>query len=121
MRWYAYSVAAQDTTDISTVFSFGMVLFQLMTRRVPYDDIEKVFNISKAVLSGSSPLMTPHIQLMYPKIADLHSICIALEPESRPTASECAFVLDRIEKGPQDVSAILASLRMIPTPEPPLE
>ena len=63
-----------------------MVLYELMTLKYPYYEIKSPVFITKAILAGQIPLLTPDILEKFKPIISLWKSCLNICPELRLTA-----------------------------------
>ena len=93
-RWLAPEVLSGDRpTAAADVFSFGIVMWELLVWKLPYTDAgtPSVWNIVGNVLRGGRPALPPRSQLLGLKPTDsidayigLMQRCWAQEPGARP-------------------------------------
>lgn len=82
------------------VYSFGMVLWELTTRRTPYADVG-AYGTRQAIASGNIPPMPPAAP---PALRELYHACCALQPEARPIMDQAVSALEKLmAEGPDDV------------------
>lgn len=74
------------------IFSCGIILWQVVTRKVPYEDIENTFDIEISVARGT--LRPSTAEICMPRIRRIIETCWAHEPQDRPTAVEVALRLE---------------------------
>lgn len=81
-RWTAPEVLQyQPYTTKADIYSYGVVLFEIMTGRVPFDDDSFEFIVSKRVIKGDRPRLPDSIE---PRMAALISRCWSQLPAQRP-------------------------------------
>lgn len=82
-------------TEKSDMYSFGLVLWVLLTAQVPYSELDNLSNDSfaDAVCAGRRPALPSDIP---PALRRLIKECWADEPSLRPTAGEVAEALAQI-------------------------
>lgn len=70
------------------VFSFGMLIYEMITLKYPYHECPSPIMVTKKILTGEPPLMPGHAESLYPSLVALHRRCIAVQPRDRPTMAE---------------------------------
>ena len=78
------------------IWSFGMVILELVTQQIPYSECKGAFQAYQAIISGTKPLVLS--QISNPYIRSLIDICLNVSPTCRPTALELLshpFLLSR--------------------------
>jgi len=106
--WMAPELSEEDSiiTPAIDIFSFGMVMYELLTRETPFG-IEKLSRnrITIAISNGKRPLV-PNDTNMYPSTQnipkgymDLMYECWDQDAENRPIISNLLFRLQQISKG----------------------
>jgi serine/threonine protein kinase len=68
------------------IYSFGLVLYELLSLRIPYEDVHP-FAVAGLVLKGTKPEL-PALESMYKPLVQLFEVCTSMEPEHRPNAAE---------------------------------
>lgn len=93
LEFMAPEVMTHDVyTKKADVYSFGIVLWQMIARRNPYEKVS-LFSIPEQVCKG----VRPHIpETCPPKLALLIRSCWHLKPASRPEFSEVCRLLQVI-------------------------
>lgn len=82
------------------VYSFGMVLWELTTRRMPYAEVG-AYGTRQAIASGNIPPMPPAAP---PALRQLYHACCALQPETRPSMEQAVAALEKLmAEGPDDI------------------
>ncbi|XP_071107767.1 leucine-rich repeat serine/threonine-protein kinase 1-like [Haliotis cracherodii] len=83
--------AGKDTyTEKVDIFSFGMCMYELITCRQPFCDVN---NPSTLVCQGSRPTITTQEVNLYPTcILDLMSVSWSQDPEERPSAASIVTI-----------------------------
>ncbi|CAM6085958.1 unnamed protein product [Calypogeia fissa] len=95
-RWMAPEVIEHKTYDRKIdVFSFAIVLWELLTGRLPYADLTPLQAAVGVVQKGLRPTIPKHTN---PKIADLLERCWKADPSLRPEFSEITVTLQEILK-----------------------
>ncbi|GES79307.1 kinase-like domain-containing protein [Rhizophagus clarus] len=82
----------QDYTKDSDVYSFGIVMYEVISGLPPYHDISHDENLAIKICHGLRPIFKikiPHL------IIHLIKRCIDTDPLNRPTAKEIANILDQ--------------------------
>jgi serine/threonine protein kinase len=102
--WNAPEVFKKSVHSKATdVFSFGIIMWEILTRRAPYQDgvavvitpanmIKLVKNIMERDVRPRLPDNTP------PGLASLINACWAATPETRPAPDEILFALEKLSK-----------------------
>ena len=70
------------------VFSFAMVLYELMTLKYPYYELKSAVQITKAITSGQLPYLSPELELKFQSIYHLWRSCLHPNPAHRMTAHQ---------------------------------
>jgi len=70
------------------VWSFGMVLYELMTLRRPYAS-ESILTIATTVTNGLLPDLGDSVKNTYSPIIDFWKSTVSLHPQRRPTLEKC--------------------------------
>ncbi|RLO05287.1 hypothetical protein DYB28_002832 [Aphanomyces astaci] len=99
-RWMAPEVLQDQGYDVSAdIYSFGMLLSEFDTHRVPYEDMKNSITrqpiadsaIVLKVVSGSiRPTFTSECP---PWILELAAQCLAWDPTDRPTAMQLSYMI----------------------------
>lgn len=71
-------------TLAADIFAFGMVLYELLSLRLPYQKEKDVFEM---VMKGKSPSL-PTLDESYNELVNLHKECTSYDPSKRPSAKE---------------------------------
>jgi len=75
-------------TNNADVFSFGMVLYSLISLEEPYSHISNPFNIYQAIQNGENPLLSEEQKVRYHSgIFLLYQACTHADPDQRPLVS----------------------------------
>jgi serine/threonine protein kinase len=82
-RWVAPETLETGVyTDKSDVYSFGIVCNELVTRRLPFEEIAFDSEMEKAIKAGARPAVDPGTLDKYQKLV---AECWARDPSARPT------------------------------------
>ncbi|XP_076926754.1 serine/threonine-protein kinase STY46-like [Bidens hawaiensis] len=93
-RWMAPEVIEHKPYDLKAdVFSFGVVLWELLTGKLPYEYLTPVQAAIGVVQKGLRPTIPKNTQ---PKLAELLGRCWQKDPSLRPNFSEIIDILKRI-------------------------
>ncbi|KAL8267931.1 hypothetical protein R6Q59_001729 [Mikania micrantha] len=113
-RWMAPEVIEHKPYDLKAdVFSFGIVLWELLTGRLPYEYLTPVQAAIGVVQKGLRPPIPKNTQ---PKLAQLLVRCWQKDPSLRPNFSEIIDILKKITTEVENVEkkrAQKASTRFI--------
>ncbi|XP_031475250.1 serine/threonine-protein kinase STY46-like [Nymphaea colorata] len=95
-RWMAPEVIEHKPYDRKAdVFSFGIVLWELMTGKLPYDYLTPLQAAVGVVQKGLRPTIPKNV---HPKLAELLEKCWQQDPTLRPDFSEIIENLQKIAK-----------------------
>eukprot|EP00048_Salpingoeca_helianthica_P008852 m.127314 g.127314 ORF g.127314 m.127314 type:complete len:1181 (-) comp14703_c0_seq1:152-3694(-) len=95
LLWMAPEILQHLPYDSTVdVYSFGIVLWEVVTRRVPYEDIE---NVATHVVNGGRP---PLFFSCSKPFARLIQECWSPYPAARPSFADCSRVLERMVRAP---------------------
>jgi len=96
VQWMAPEILANEKyAEPADVFSYGIILWELLKRECPYDGMSSI-QCALAVLNKD---MRPEIPDWCPeKFASLIRSCIAKDPSKRPTFSDILHILDSMPK-----------------------
>jgi len=95
-RWTAPEVIAGETyTEAADVYSFGIILWELATRKIPFDDVPS-YDLNKLVIGGTRP---PEPSDECPReYKDLMKQCWAPRPTQRPSFPEIVKTFQKLGK-----------------------
>jgi len=93
LRWMAPELLTEKSTLKSDIYSFGILIWQLFTRKLPYPEAKnevQVFNSMKdpKSIKFEFPSNTPQL------LKQLGERCLCYNPELRPTAK---YILDYLD------------------------
>ena len=104
--WMAPEVMRNNYGFPADVYSFGMILYELVTCRVPWSNAGYAFthHIMQAVLRGERPEVTESDLINAPEdFLNLMQHCWQTDPKERPTFEAIVVALKEItEKNKQD-------------------
>eukprot|EP01089_Gocevia_fonbrunei_P021557 TRINITY_DN8419_c0_g2_i1.p1 TRINITY_DN8419_c0_g2~~TRINITY_DN8419_c0_g2_i1.p1 ORF type:complete len:119 (+),score=16.06 TRINITY_DN8419_c0_g2_i1:42-359(+) len=89
-------ITSQNYTERADVYSFGIVMWEVMSREVPYPDLANQ-QIQLAYAVVHSNLRPPIRQIMQPQLVQLMQQAWATDPNVRPSFST---ILDTLNKLP---------------------
>eukprot|EP01114_Cavostelium_apophysatum_P023055 TRINITY_DN8568_c0_g1_i2.p1 TRINITY_DN8568_c0_g1~~TRINITY_DN8568_c0_g1_i2.p1 ORF type:complete len:279 (-),score=52.74 TRINITY_DN8568_c0_g1_i2:7-843(-) len=78
-------------------WSFGVVCYEVLTRREPYEDLDHA-NVIAQVLKGFK-LEVPHD--IEPQLREMINNCFSSEPQARPSMQKCYDIIYRLENPPK--------------------
>ncbi|KDO25044.1 TKL protein kinase [Saprolegnia parasitica CBS 223.65] len=86
-----YDYEGQPYTIAADIYSFGVVLTELDTLKVPYEDVKERWSIEEKVRTGQ---LRPHMSDACPQwLKNLANQCLSFDPTKRPTAKAIIDVL----------------------------
>ncbi|KAL3689066.1 hypothetical protein R1sor_015375 [Riccia sorocarpa] len=95
-RWMAPEVIEHKPYDRKVdVFSFGVVLWELLTGKLPYADLTPLQAAVGVVQKGLRPTIPKHTN---PKLIDLLERCWKADPAERPEFAEVTVILQDLLK-----------------------
>ncbi|BBM81727.1 serine/threonine protein kinase [Candidatus Uabimicrobium amorphum] len=95
-------VLEQPFDDRSDVYSLGVILYQMLTGRPPFD-VDNFFSLVHA-LTSKEPLPPSQLNASIPKNSDLEILCLkALEKKPQKRIESAAYLQQEIEKIVKDL------------------
>jgi len=95
-RWMAPEILLDEEYSFEAdMWSFGMLLYELMSLEIPYHDI-KGFGAEKRILEGVLPELTPQQNKDYIELIEIWKDCLIVDPKERLTAARCIFRVQNI-------------------------
>ncbi|XP_011003101.1 PREDICTED: dual specificity protein kinase shkB-like isoform X2 [Populus euphratica] len=95
-RWMAPEVIEHKPYDHKAdVFSFGIVLWELLTGKLPYEHLSPLQAAVGVVQQGLRPSIPSH---SHPKLAELLERCWQQDPSLRPDFSEILELLQQLDR-----------------------
>jgi serine/threonine protein kinase len=116
--------ARGDTpTSLSDIFSFGTTMYELLTRRPPFEG-ENDLTVLQSIINDDPPPLRELRRNIPPAIEHTIRRCMAKDPGERfpsmaAVAAELQYVEPVVEAGPKDLIHELASELTAPNPKPP--
>lgn len=91
-------LSGDDATDLSDVYSFGLLGYEILAGRLPYDASGKR-ELIRAHLTEEPRRLSELCEMVDPETADLLFRCLAKEPNHRPSAAVIARRLSEVVDG----------------------
>jgi len=85
-----------EYTFSADIFSFGMIIYELMTLEYPYYDCDSPISIASAITEGKEPTIVDCVAEQYGSLLSLWRKCIACDPTKRLSASKIRVQLENI-------------------------
>lgn len=78
-------------SNLCEVWSFGMVLYEMITLQIPYHEVD-IFSVKKVILSKKIPSVpeVPTLKLF----TDLIRRCVCIDPSERPSAAQALQIIN---------------------------
>lgn len=94
--WIAPEVYRSQPYSIEAdIWSFGMLLFELMTSRIPYDLCSKS-EMESLILEAKVPLLKVKQETQYALIMPIWYGCLQADPKKRLTAAKALMEFEAI-------------------------
>jgi len=96
--WMAPELLSGESTntDASDVYSFGIILYELYSRKDPYEG-EDATKVLKAIVDKHINKRPPVPAGCPPKVAEIMEECLDGNPEKRPTFEEIDLRIQRLD------------------------
>lgn len=99
-RWMAPEVlSATKTVGYSEkvdIWSFGMLLYEMMTLTVPYADEPNHLHIPDLILTGKIPTINDAVRKRYPRVLLLWEELVCFDPGQRLSAADALILFGRL-------------------------
>jgi len=100
------------------IFSFGMILFELLFLTPPYSECDNSYEISELIIAGTPPKEPFELQPEYAPFHRLYQTCTDPDAEKRPSAQQLVELVAMLPKSKEESlsrgpSAILSTLQSI--------
>ena len=95
IEWMAPEMLEEgrDYTEKVDVYSFGILMYEIFTRRMPYQEVKKRFEVIPHVLEGHRPTFSDE-EIPFKGLRNLMQSCWHKTPRKRPSFS---VILDKLE------------------------
>eukprot|EP00803_Ostreobium_quekettii_P003939 evm.model.scf_1504.2 EVM.evm.TU.scf_1504.2 scf_1504:18876-20994(-) len=96
-RWMARELHEGQAPSVrSDVFSFGAVIYEVVTGKLPYGEGASMGDIYSAVLDGREPCyISPQVTRLWPeKVLRMMKRCCSHYPNKRPSMEEVSTIFD---------------------------
>mmetsp|Transcript_17728 Transcript_17728/g.68764 ORF Transcript_17728/g.68764 Transcript_17728/m.68764 type:complete len:1230 (+) Transcript_17728:140-3829(+) len=77
------------------IFSLGMIIYELLALKTPYEELESSFDISSKILAGERPPLGPTSPELLPYV-NLFLLCTSSDAEDRPSAFELKEIVSKL-------------------------
>jgi len=78
------------------LWSFGMVMYELMTLEIPYHEEPTTIGISKKIVLGKLPTISEKVAELYRNILPVWESLVAYDPDQRPTAAGALMLFAKL-------------------------
>jgi len=96
LKWMApESLLEKKYSAKSDCWSFGVTLWEILTRKEPYETLDNVQAASQVMHNGLKPRPPENCP---PNIAKLMDSCFEVDPKQRPSFTQIIEMLDDIEE-----------------------
>jgi serine/threonine protein kinase len=85
------------------IFSFGIVLWELITRKSPFEGETSFSSVTKKIANGLTPSFTSDEITKFKDICDIYNDCVKICPEDRPTAEQIHDRLKTAKPAQEDI------------------
>jgi serine/threonine protein kinase len=82
-------------TAKADVWSMGMVIYELVTLKEPYED-EDIFEVATLIQSGQRPVIPEAVATEYKPILDIFMSCTQAKPDNRPDIKDVREQLQQL-------------------------
>jgi len=89
------AVKTKGYSEKADIFSFGMVMFEMMTLEKPYSDVPLAQKWA-VMEKGTRPTMSDAVRAKYKSLLPVWEKCTALSPSDRPTAKKLLKKLTKV-------------------------
>ena len=99
--------------DSLVVFSYGMLMYELLSLKLPFHQIKKAWDISEAVANGVLPELPPlqaPLTPEYEELLEIYKKCSMMSPSARPKSSRLLTLLRHLKSKLQDPLNVAVSL-----------
>jgi len=95
LRWMAPELISENLTEKSDIYSFGMIIWELFSRKFPYPDAKNDIQIFQSIKARNWKFKFNENTLHAPpKLVELGERCLNYDKEKRPTAVDILYELE---------------------------